>query len=747
MNVIYGLNEAGKSTLQAAVSALLYGFYDADRVKADERSRHERFRPWAQGSAAGAPFRGSLRYGLECGEMFEVRRDFASSDVPTQLIDMAFGRDVAPEFGLGRHGNIPFARRQLGMSRGVFQSCAFIAQGEIYEASQGASPREIGDAIAGMADSARRDVSAAGALSRLDGLMLRIGKDRARTAELPKARESLRVAEAELSALEASRAALAEKSSELEVRMSRLDVLGNQIVAAQAQYLAVREKSISRRLASVREEDSRLERSLLGKEKLARFAEFPAHLRDEVLMLDDRRKRATSRVEDHLRIVDERRAACEEDYRLEYEALRVSVGELSPESLRKLSEIAYVTPHREPSRGVIARFAGWLRDVIVGTFRRVLRRSAPVAVADERSEIGQTVVSREDAVVLLDRHRRYLTLWPLVEALERAQAQLAQEESALRTVGLELGSLLGLSDGDDIGAAVAAFLDACTKRAAYESAVSEASGAEGRRDALLGGRPPEYVATQLEECRSRLDALLKDHPDLEPGETSATASEIEERLAQLGVEKRELDLAVARLDEEVRVTLGDQRSRAEIEEDVARWRRDVQRLERMRRSAEIAREVIDEAMTAVYRDFAPAVSGFLSDGFAHITEGRYRRAHVDPSTLAVSLLVPETDQVITDPPLSRGTMSLAYILMRIGLAQHMSSVAEPVPLVLDDPFVDLDATRLGRTLEFVASLSERMQVLIFTKDPGILRWIEENAATSGNRVLMLTGAKEPAAAL
>jgi uncharacterized protein YhaN len=143
-------------------------------------------------------------------------------------------------------------------------------------------------------------------------------------------------------------------------------------------------------------------------------------------------------------------------------------------------------------------------------------------------------------------------------------------------------------------------------------------------------------------------------------------------------------------------------------------------------------------MTAVYRDFAPAVSSFLSDGFNHVTEGRYQRALVDPKTLEVSLLLPETHQVIKDPPVSRGTLALAYILMRIGLAQHMSAVAEPVPLVLDDPFVDLDERRLGLTLDFVATLSERMQVFLFTKDPAVARWLETRIPGERHRLHALS---------
>jgi uncharacterized protein YhaN len=159
----------------------------------------------------------------------------------------------------------------------------------------------------------------------------------------------------------------------------------------------------------------------------------------------------------------------------------------------------------------------------------------------------------------------------------------------------------------------------------------------------------------------------------------------------------------------------------------------------------MAREVISEAMVAVYRDFAPALNSFLSDGFEYITEGRYRRASVDPASLQVSLLVPETDQVIADPPVSRGTLTVAYVLMRMGLAQHMSNIAEPVPLVLDDPFVDLDDQRLARMLEFLFRLTERTQLFLFTKDAQVLRWFETGAAGPEHRLHRLTSLELSAA--
>ncbi len=40
---------------------------------------------------------------------------------------------MTDEFGRGRHGNVPFMRKQLGMTRRVFESCAFVSQGELLQ--------------------------------------------------------------------------------------------------------------------------------------------------------------------------------------------------------------------------------------------------------------------------------------------------------------------------------------------------------------------------------------------------------------------------------------------------------------------------------------------------------------------------------------------------------------------------------------------------------------------------------------
>jgi uncharacterized protein YhaN len=62
-----------------------------------------------------------------------------------------------------------------------------------------------------------------------------------------------------------------------------------------------------------------------------------------------------------------------------------------------------------------------------------------------------------------------------------------------------------------------------------------------------------------------------------------------------------------------------------------------------------------------------------------------------------------------------------------------------VPLVLDDPFVDVDSRRLLRIMEFLLELSGRMQILIFTKDREMLEWFSERATGVNHRLHSLSG--------
>ncbi|HET9476261.1 MAG TPA: AAA family ATPase, partial [Dehalococcoidia bacterium] len=542
VNVFFGDNEAGKSTLQQAVCALLYGFFDGDRARPDETARHERFRPWPDGRAA-TPYRGSLEYELEDGRAFEVRRDFSSGDVPTQLIDLVTGADVASQYGQGRHGNVPFARKQAGMSRAVFQSCAFIGQGEVMEVSNGASPREIGDAIAALADSSRRDVSAKAAIDRLNILLQKIGSDRARTAELPSAREALGVAEAELAALETAQRAVAQSAADLRTARERLDSLERDVVRGQVLFLKARGASLERKLKELAEADAALERAGRAMSELAGFAGFPVGQRDAVLRLRDRLAAERNGTLEARRALEDRRDRVPEAVRLEFEALRSSVGALSDDSIRALRAMAYATAEVTAQRpNLLSRLWRGVAGFVAALLRVVLRR---VETTGDEEQPPAPAMSREEAQALLERHTRYLTLRPDVEALAASEARLRTAEAVLASTEDELRGVLATATaapGRALDEAVADFLEGCRKHTLYEVAEAESEEAARRRRLLLGDKSPDELRGQSDECDRRLAGLLAANPELAGVEPDTGAGEIAKRLEGLQAEGRALEV-------------------------------------------------------------------------------------------------------------------------------------------------------------------------------------------------------------
>ena len=116
-NVIYGLNEAGKSTIQSFVRAMFYGFPKQRRQSGIMRDR-DRALPWNEKKACGI-----IRVRWE-KRMIEIRREFgktASGD-KIEVFDQHTG-ELIPELSIPDLGKILF-----DMPEAVFEKTVWIGQ-------------------------------------------------------------------------------------------------------------------------------------------------------------------------------------------------------------------------------------------------------------------------------------------------------------------------------------------------------------------------------------------------------------------------------------------------------------------------------------------------------------------------------------------------------------------------------------------------------------------------------------------
>ena len=64
--------------------------------------------------------------------------------------------------------------------------------------------------------------------------------------------------------------------------------------------------------------------------------------------------------------------------------------------------------------------------------------------------------------------------------------------------------------------------------------------------------------------------------------------------------------------------------------------------------------------------------------------------------------------------MSRGTREQLYLAMRFGLIQEYETRSEPLPVVMDDVFVNFDDDRRDNVIEILKEFSKERQVIILS---------------------------------
>ena len=121
INIIYGENEAGKSTL---INFIINSFYGISKnKKGKEISDYEKYKPWS-----GEEFSGKIEYELENKEKYEIYRDFNKKNPKIFNENM---EDISKEFNIDKNKGNEFFYEQTKIDEELFLSTLAINQNEI----------------------------------------------------------------------------------------------------------------------------------------------------------------------------------------------------------------------------------------------------------------------------------------------------------------------------------------------------------------------------------------------------------------------------------------------------------------------------------------------------------------------------------------------------------------------------------------------------------------------------------------
>jgi DNA repair exonuclease SbcCD ATPase subunit len=751
LTVVFGPNEAGKSTLAAAIVASLYG----------SGRRKEAWRPWDGGTYAT-----TLVYELADGRTFEVRRDYARDAKGVNVYDRD-GNDVAAQVAVGKTISPGDVHLQIPYDAFVNASC-------VLQQSVGIDPERnvsIATALARALDGGPKEDAALGAIKRLeDARKLYVGTPRSTVNNR----------------LRTLRGAAGRRTADADAARGQRDGLAD-LRERRASAIAERDRLLERRAAAEREIKAlraaelrvRLDQLRVYREDLAALQSERARY-DDVATFDADHVAELDAAFYRWRAADGSASAAEADaeaaqltpaQRAELAMRRADAGSLDEvefEALRVAAEqaaLAHKAAAAAANEAAAARREGSGGRALAGIALAVAATFAVLAIGMaiahwwSFTEVFAAVAAVAFAVVAWRSRERFRNARIAAQKQRNADDALATERTAGATVAAVLDRL-GVTSIEDLtrkrerldellralGVAQRATARAAELRAEErvaaedfdtlaDAVVPDAAGSRRERCAAADDRAQrrrkrDGVDNGIAMLGLQRSEILRDDDEFAlVAERDALAAagiapadaygrplrdEVDAKIAEVERLVRDADLAIAALTAELNLGENAVPPLAPIEEDVERLNAEIARIEALDRALGLAVDTVERLTHEAHQAFARRLETYAADALRDVTGGRYSEIRVDPGTLVVRARVPETGAIVDLEALSSGTRDQVYLLIRIAMARMFAEGLELPPLLLDDPFAYWDAARIERCLPIIAHNAFDAQTILFT---------------------------------
>lgn len=319
----------------------------------------------------------------------------------------------------------------------------------------------------------------------------------------------------------------------------------------------------------------------------------------------------------------------------------------------------------------------------------------------------------------------------LLDQLRLAESDLAEVRADQAEQVLVLRLALPTADSEEstltLSDRIEALSQAVERRQMLSIALSER---QASLRTITGARPIRQILEEADNARARLKGAFPHAPedligalnDLEPGladridltghpDLSALSSLIEQAHEQF--RERETDRVKA--ESELKSRYAGIRNLEDIESDLARTDARLRLMQADYDAMVLARKTLDEAFHELQQSFGPRLNQRGGSILSGLTGGRYQAMRVDRA-FQIHVEEPGSGVLRESAFLSGGTGDQVYLALRLAVAELIGDPARPLPLCLDDVFVQYDDQRALDGLLFLRRYAEEQnrQVLLFS---------------------------------
>ncbi len=241
----------------------------------------------------------------------------------------------------------------------------------------------------------------------------------------------------------------------------------------------------------------------------------------------------------------------------------------------------------------------------------------------------------------------------------------------------------------------------------------------------------EKEANRLADCQHRLDdvheqlhqlsgntsveAFVKAASEWDAGELHAKITQLQREVEELKSDRDDAVGTVRELERELRAADG--RGEAADKDQngvglIARMQRDAGRYMRLRLAATLLRQQVEKHRAENEDPLLQRASGlFRRMTCQEFTGIRTDFENDDPILVGVRK---SGQQVVPVAAMSTGTRDQLYLALRLAYVERQLNEHEPMPFIVDDILIQFDPDRSRATMNVLAELSSRTQVIFFT---------------------------------
>lgn len=778
INIIYGENEAGKTSIHNFIFGMFYGFLRPYVTRAYYRDEHEKYDPWED-----SDYRGNLLF-EDKGQDYRLERIFTKGEEETKVYLDSTGEDITDSLDMGNTGRILQPGNHFFGFNDVMYSNT-ISIGQLASRTEENLVKEIKDRLANMTTSLHEEISVKNAINYIEEEERKIGSKRARTSPYGRALRDVKK-------LEANRKDLAEKKATFEDALDKNIDLEKEIskIKKELDNLLFKYRNIiysqkdkryneaNKLLVEIKELEEKtpnLEKyktlSMQEYSKLSKALGQREHYNNKMLEVKENIAEVNSNMDEFKaeklpeKIANEELA---EDFK-RYEELEERYKSIEVD--KRAENIKFLkidlTNNEEKSSfykilliaAIVISGSSLIASLLLRNFLYLLLNfiSLPIMAYSisnirrldsliERIEqyIAETFIKKEEAqeeLELLNREIKSIlkkygvdNKYDLRSEYELGQIAILRSEDhkkdleKLEDQAKKLSEELLLTGRDQYNneQVISSILDkgickdikeyeaGLDKKADYEEAVSRLA----TKKELLAGLLKD---SSLEELKEDLKGYKPSK--LENNFKSRDVKKIKEKIDLLESKLAKLNIDKSRLEERIEAFNNYSDEMRSVEEDIFRNKNQIEAWEKKLEALNLAKTTIEDLAKKIHKEFAPMINDRVGKIIEKVTNGKYTKVRIDDE-LDINIVDNETKELIDVDNLSGGTIDQLYFALRYGILT--SSEKENLPLILDDCFIQYDDSRLENILKVLNEESVDRQIILFTCQKREVDILEKN---------------------